>query len=395
MNKNRKKVLAWFREQTLPFVMHPSKLGEKFGYNIKFNNQGQPIDCANGRGILKQFKIAGLIDWEKVEGGYNILWVKPAEEQEVTSPEEPDNKIVPFRPVSAQEIDGWEVVEDKWVTARELAQQLGYNKRQSVTDIYNAHKNFFIEEKDSVVLNLRTTDGKKYDTRCFSFSGGLKICRYSNQPKADDVMQALIDLGDKVRSGELRISQSVPNMLRGIADILEKHDDKFVDVEQDISLLFTETQTLNTKLKTLEQNHSKKRSENLLRKRRLTTIEKDIALEALPICQKCGRPFSASEPNLRVTQHHIKPYEHGGLTNFDNIALLHKECHDETHLNCTPNNVHLVCFKFRTLGFAVFCYTELEKVAKKKRRKSRPSDYVPYLSPYFGESEPYDEEKTG
>jgi hypothetical protein len=65
-------------------------------------------------------------------------------------------------------------------------------------------KILFYEEKDSVEVTLTSVDGKERETRVFSFTGGLKICRYSGMPKADEVMQQMIDLAEKVGRGEVK-----------------------------------------------------------------------------------------------------------------------------------------------------------------------------------------------
>jgi hypothetical protein len=86
--------------------------------------------------------------------------------------------------------------------SRELATHLGYADIDSVSKIYERHQTFFIDGRDSVTFKLKSTDGKEYDTRCYSYTGCLGVCRYSDMPPADDVMQQLINLADKVRKGE-------------------------------------------------------------------------------------------------------------------------------------------------------------------------------------------------
>jgi len=49
--------------------------------------------------------------------------------------------------------------------------QGGHGAKNDIMDTLKKHLTcgftFFIEGKDSVVIKLMTTDGKKYDTRCF------------------------------------------------------------------------------------------------------------------------------------------------------------------------------------------------------------------------------------
>ena len=110
-----------------------------------------------------------------------------------------------FKPLATLELDGWELVDEKgekWVRSIEIAHHLGYLNADAIMQIYSRHQDFFIEGKDSVAIKLMATDMKEYETRVFSFTGGLKICRYSEMPKADEAMQQLIDLADKVRHGK-------------------------------------------------------------------------------------------------------------------------------------------------------------------------------------------------
>jgi hypothetical protein len=55
-----------------------------------------------------------------------------------------------------------------WVTGKELSTHLGYKEEDAVSRIYNRHKSFFIDGRDTVDIKLMSTDGKEYDTRIFS-----------------------------------------------------------------------------------------------------------------------------------------------------------------------------------------------------------------------------------
>ena len=58
---------------------------------------------------------------------------------------------------------------DKWVRSKEIANHPGYANEDAIHVIYNRHRGFFIEGKDSVTIKLIATDGKEYETRVFSF----------------------------------------------------------------------------------------------------------------------------------------------------------------------------------------------------------------------------------
>lgn len=72
---------------------------------------------------------------------------------------------------------------EKWIRSRELAIHLGYEHERSVNTIYSRHSSFFIDGKDSTDINLMSVDGKERPIRVFSFTGGLKVCRYSEMHK--------------------------------------------------------------------------------------------------------------------------------------------------------------------------------------------------------------------
>ena len=49
-------------------------------------------------------------------------------------------------------------------------------------------------------------------------------------------------------------------------------------------------------------------------------------------CTWCFEPISDGQ---QMVGHHIRPYRDGGMTTYDNLAVLHDECHKELHAN--PN----------------------------------------------------------
>lgn len=110
-----------------------------------------------------------------------------------------------FKPLATLELDGWELVDEKgekWITYPEISKHLGYANDSAVRKIYSDHQTWFNDGVDTTLLRLVTPSRGEQEFRLFSFTGGLKICRYSEMPKADEVMQQLIDLADKIRRGE-------------------------------------------------------------------------------------------------------------------------------------------------------------------------------------------------
>lgn len=87
------------------------------------------------------------------------------------------------------------------VTARDLARALGYRQEWAVHNLYNRNKESFAE-RDVGVIKMMTPSGEQW-VRYFTKRGALKVCMKSNQPKAIQVQELLIDLFEQVERGRL------------------------------------------------------------------------------------------------------------------------------------------------------------------------------------------------
>lgn len=88
--------------------------------------------------------------------------------------------------------------QDFWATREQIGQALEYAEpRISIANIHNRHNERL--DKFSSVINLITPEGGTQPTTIYSFRGLLEICRYSNMPKADAVMDFLYDIADEIR----------------------------------------------------------------------------------------------------------------------------------------------------------------------------------------------------
>ena len=95
-------------------------------------------------------------------------------------------------------VDGYYGEETAWFTRQQVGEALEYsNPWQAITNIHKRHPDRFVGR--AVKLNLSSTDGKTYETWVYNFKGILEICRWSRQPKADMVMDALYDMAEQVR----------------------------------------------------------------------------------------------------------------------------------------------------------------------------------------------------
>lgn len=102
-------------------------------------------------------------------------------------------KLIETRTINDALVNGYYGKKEAWFTRDEIGSVLGYaDPRQSIANIHNRHKERFSDK--SVQINLICTDGKSYDTTVYNFKGVMEICRWSKQPKADMVMEALYDM---------------------------------------------------------------------------------------------------------------------------------------------------------------------------------------------------------
>ncbi len=100
--------------------------------------------------------------------------------------------------------------QDFWATREQIGQALEYSEpRISIANIHNRYSDRI--DKFSSVINLITGAGER-ETTIYNFRGLLEICRRSNQPKADAVMDFLYDIADEIRRTG---SYSVNNEMSG------------------------------------------------------------------------------------------------------------------------------------------------------------------------------------
>lgn len=86
---------------------------------------------------------------------------------------------------------------DFWATREQIGRLLGYtNPRKAIGNIHERNKERL--DKFSSALNLRTEAGMR-TTTVYSFKGLLEVCRFSNQPIANQVIDILWDIADEIR----------------------------------------------------------------------------------------------------------------------------------------------------------------------------------------------------
>lgn len=94
--------------------------------------------------------------------------------------------------------------EDKsnfWATREQIGRLLGYeNPNDAVRHLHNRHADRL--DQFSQTFRVIQTEGNRNITRetiLYSFKGLLELCRYSNQPKADKIMDWLWHVAEEIR----------------------------------------------------------------------------------------------------------------------------------------------------------------------------------------------------
>lgn len=106
-------------------------------------------------------------------------------------------QLIETKQINNVPVDGWYGTQQAWFTRTQIGQVLEYDDpNRQVAKLHNRHKDRL--NPLSVVVKLTTTDGKSYDTFLYSLRGVLEICRWSKQPKADMIMDALYDMAMEV-----------------------------------------------------------------------------------------------------------------------------------------------------------------------------------------------------
>lgn len=86
-----------------------------------------------------------------------------------------------------------------WATRSQIGQLLGYeNPGVSIGNIHNRNKERL--DKFSRVNQIDLPSGGKQEVTVYNFKGFLEICRYSNQPNANQVIDKLWGIADEIHN---------------------------------------------------------------------------------------------------------------------------------------------------------------------------------------------------
>ena len=115
---------------------------------------------------------------------------------------------------------------DYYMTREQIGAALEYETpRKAISDIHNRHKDRL--DQFSVVLKLRTTDGKVYDTTVYNRKGIMEICRWSQQTGADAFMDWTWNIMDGLMAGDIKAYKPMTQ-----AEIIAAQANLLVEIEK-------------------------------------------------------------------------------------------------------------------------------------------------------------------
>lgn len=127
--------------------------------------------------------------------------------------------LILSQPVNNVMVDGYYGTKQAWFTREQIGQALEYsNPRIHVAKIHERHR----ERLDlfSGVVKLSTPSGVQ-DSYVYNIRGVLEICRWSKQPKADMVMDALYDMAESVVEKGYYTFMSAEDTIKALAKGME------------------------------------------------------------------------------------------------------------------------------------------------------------------------------
>lgn len=94
-------------------------------------------------------------------------------------------------------VDGYAENDEAWFTRTQIGELLEYSEpRTAILRIHEKHKDRL--DRFSTVARTATVDGKIREVFLYNIRGVFEICRWSDQPKADEIMDQLYDMAEEV-----------------------------------------------------------------------------------------------------------------------------------------------------------------------------------------------------
>jgi prophage antirepressor-like protein len=123
---------------------------------------------------------------------------------------------------------------DFFMTRQQIGEALSYSDpKVAIAKLHASHKDRL--DRFSRVTATVTVDGKTRETFVYSSKGIYEICRWSQQPKADEFYDWVYDLLERLRTGQSKVvplskNQALVTVLRTTADLVE--DNQAIKAEQ-------------------------------------------------------------------------------------------------------------------------------------------------------------------
>lgn len=128
-------------------------------------------------------------------------------------------KLIETRTINNVLVDGYYGDKIAWFTREQIGSALEYDDpTRSISHIHNRHKERL--DQFSRVVKL-TTEVQGYNVYVYSIRGVLEICRWSKQPKADMVMDALYDMAESVIEKGYYTVMSAEETIKALAKGME------------------------------------------------------------------------------------------------------------------------------------------------------------------------------
>lgn len=135
--------------------------------------------------------------------------------------------------------EGQETSDDFWMTREQIGQLLGYENPNDAIKIIHL-RNAERLDKFSTRFKMNHVEGSRMVTReviVYNFKGLLEICRYSNQPKAHEVIDALWEIADEIRRTGTYMSKAYKQQSGGMDPVNQIFFDQLQKISQDFSEL--------------------------------------------------------------------------------------------------------------------------------------------------------------
>ena len=95
------------------------------------------------------------------------------------------------------------------ITQYQLGKMLGYESpARAVHDIHTRNAERFDGGAFCAPIKMPASDGQYYNTYAYTLRGVLEVCRYSNQPNVNAVIDWAWNTLDRLRKGEILVSPS-------------------------------------------------------------------------------------------------------------------------------------------------------------------------------------------